>query len=143
MRPQNGLLYFLGKETHSEIKSWKSSRIPTKKVTTTTVNPGNRRGFCVCGQISSIFHCSSFFVIFLFLIFFIFSFFHFFHFSLFFPFFQFFKFSLFLFFSFSSFPFLSFFRFLHFSVFSVFFLFLCLLLFWVLRNPIFFWPQLL
>ena len=26
---------------------WKSSMILTKKVTTTTVNPGNRRGFCV------------------------------------------------------------------------------------------------
>ena len=26
-------------------KPWKSSRILTKKVTTTTVNPGNRRGF--------------------------------------------------------------------------------------------------
>ena len=38
---------FLGKETHSETKSWKSSRILKKKVTTTTVNPGNRRGFCV------------------------------------------------------------------------------------------------
>ena len=38
---QNGLLIFLGKETHSETKSWKSSRILTKKVTTTTVNPGN------------------------------------------------------------------------------------------------------
>ena len=45
--PQNGLLIFLGKETHSEKKSWKSSKILTKKVTTTTVNPGNRRGFCV------------------------------------------------------------------------------------------------
>ena len=45
--PQNGLLIFLGKETHSETKSWKSSRNLTKKVTTTTVNPGNRRGFCV------------------------------------------------------------------------------------------------
>ena len=28
----------------------KSSRILTKKVTTTTVNPGNRRGFCVRRQ---------------------------------------------------------------------------------------------
>ena len=45
--PQNGLLIFIGKETHSETKSWKSSRILTKKVTTTTVNHGNRRGFCV------------------------------------------------------------------------------------------------
>ena len=44
---QNGLLIFLGKETHSETKSWKSSRILMKKVTTTTVNPANRRGFCV------------------------------------------------------------------------------------------------
>ena len=45
--PQNGLLIFLWKETHSETNSWKSSRILTKKVTTTTVNPGNRGGFCV------------------------------------------------------------------------------------------------
>ena len=29
--PKNGLLIFLGKETHSETKSWKSSRILTKK----------------------------------------------------------------------------------------------------------------
>ena len=40
------MLIFLGKETHSETKSWKSSRTLTKSVTTTTVNPGNRRGFC-------------------------------------------------------------------------------------------------
>ena len=44
---QNGLLIFFGKETHSETKSWKSSRILIKKVAITTVNPGNRRGFCV------------------------------------------------------------------------------------------------
>ena len=31
MTPQNGLLIFLGKETHSETKSWKSSRILTNK----------------------------------------------------------------------------------------------------------------
>ena len=37
---------FPRKETHSETKSWKSLRILTKKVTT-TVNHGNRRGFCV------------------------------------------------------------------------------------------------
>ena len=42
---QNGLLNFLWKETHSETKSWKSSRTLTKKVTTTTVNLGNCRGF--------------------------------------------------------------------------------------------------
>ena len=47
VRPQNGLLIFLGKQTHSETKSWKSYRILTKKVTTTTVNPGNRGGFCM------------------------------------------------------------------------------------------------
>ena len=46
VRPQNGLLIFLWKETHSETKSWTSSRILTKKVTTTTANLGNRRGFC-------------------------------------------------------------------------------------------------
>ena len=71
MRPQNGLLIFLLKETHSETKSWKSSRILTKKVTTTTVNLGNRRGFCV----SIHFFIFSFFIIFLhFFRFFIFSF---------------------------------------------------------------------
>ena len=37
----------LGTVTHSETNSWKSSRISTKKVTTTTVTPGNRQGFCV------------------------------------------------------------------------------------------------
>ena len=60
--PQNGLLILIGKETHSETKSWKWLRILTKKVTTTTVNRGNRRGFCVSIQFSSFFHCSSFFV---------------------------------------------------------------------------------
>ena len=42
---KNGLFIFLGKETHSETKSWKSSKILTKKITTTTtttVNLGNR-----------------------------------------------------------------------------------------------------
>ena len=64
----------------------------TKKITTTTVNPGNSRGFCVCE--SKFLHCSfffssfsfifSFFLLFHFLHFSIFSFFscfHFFHFS--------------------------------------------------------------
>ena len=32
MRPQNGLLIFLGTETLSETKSWTSSRILTKKI---------------------------------------------------------------------------------------------------------------
>ena len=31
LTPQNGLLIFLGKETHSETKSWKSSRIFNEK----------------------------------------------------------------------------------------------------------------
>ena len=70
---QNGLLIFLWKETHSETKSWKSSRILTKKVTTTTVNPGKRRGFCVCVCESKFLHISSFF--FFIFHFFIFSFF--------------------------------------------------------------------
>ena len=52
---QNGLLIFLGKETHSETKSWKSSRILTNKVTTTTVNPANRLLF-------SFFHFFIFFI---------------------------------------------------------------------------------
>ena len=45
--PKRVVDFPLERETHSETKSWKSSRILTKKVTTTTVNPGNRRGFCV------------------------------------------------------------------------------------------------
>ena len=54
-------------------KIMKSSRILTKKVTTTTVNPGNRRGFCVWIHF---FHFSFFFhhfYPFLFRFFFIFS----------------------------------------------------------------------
>ena len=81
------MLIFLGKETHSETTSWKSSRISTKKVTTTTVNPGNRRDFACESKFlhfSSCFHhCSSFFSFFSFSFFFPFFlrlFFHFFHF---------------------------------------------------------------
>ena len=111
VRPQNGLLIFLGKETHSETTSWKSSRILSKKVTTTTVNFGNRRGFCVWIQFFSFsfffHHFSSFF-----LFFFIFSFFHFYLFS-FFHFFLFYHFFIYLIFSF--FHFLHFLSFFHFS----------------------------
>ena len=117
--PQNGVLIFLGKETHSETKSWKSSRILTKKVTTTTVNPGNRRGFCVSIQISSFFFLfSSFFFIFSFFS----SFFHFFicfQFFLFLIFFMFFIFFIFSFFHFSSFSLV----FYHFHSFSFIFIF--------------------
>ena len=45
--PKMGLLMFFWTNTHSENKSWKSLRISLKKVTTTTANPGNERGFCV------------------------------------------------------------------------------------------------
>ena len=118
------LLIFFWKETHSETKSWKSSRILTKKVTTTTVNPGNRRGFCVWIHFFSFFFLfSSFSTFFRF-------FFSFFHFSFFFNFFLFLSFSIiffhFLSFSFIFFPFLSFFIiFFHFlSFFIIFFHFL-------------------
>ena len=56
VRPQNGLLIFLGKETHSETNSWKSSRI-------LRLNP-------------NVFIFLSFIIISLHFIFFIFSFFH-------------------------------------------------------------------
>ena len=45
--PKRVVDFLLERDTHSETKSWKSLMILTKKVTTTTVNPGNRRGFCV------------------------------------------------------------------------------------------------
>ena len=105
--PQNGMLIFLAKETHSETKSWKSSRILTNKVTTTTVNPGNRRGFCVWIHFSIFL---SFFIIFLYF----FDFFHFFIFSSFFHFFFFFLKKFFHFFSF----FVHFFTFMFFQCFS-------------------------
>ena len=44
LHPTRVVDFPLGKR-HSEKKSWKSSMILTKKITTTTVNPGNRRGF--------------------------------------------------------------------------------------------------
>ena len=87
MRPQNGLLIFLWKETHSETKSWKSSRISTKKITTATVNPGNRRDFACETNFLHFFivhHFSSFFDFFIFHFFSFFPFFsfvYFFHFS--------------------------------------------------------------
>ena len=102
MTPQNGLLSFLCKETHSETKSWKSSRI-------LRVNP--------------IFHFSFFFIIFLHFSFFskkkrFFSFFHYLSFI-----FHFFNFSIFHFFMFFIFSFFfSVFHFLSFSL-SFFFLF--------------------
>ena len=58
--PQNGLLMILWKETHSETKSWKSSRISTKKVTTTT-------GF----MFVLFFHCFIYFIILFFFNFFL------------------------------------------------------------------------
>ena len=136
---QNGLLIFLWKETHSETKSWTSSGILTKKVTTTTVNPGNRRDFACeskffhvsfffhhfspCFRLFFIFHF--FFFSFFFHVFIFFFFFHFFIFShlfIFFFFFHFFMFfSFFHFFSIFHFPSFSF-MFLHFPSFSFIFL---------------------
>ena len=49
---------FLRKNTFRKQKSWKSSRILSEKVTTTTANSENRRGFCVSSF-------SSFFISFL------------------------------------------------------------------------------
>ena len=57
---------FLLETTHSENKSWKSSRISQKQVTT-TANPGNRPDFRVKPQTFEIFRdftCSSFFFMF-------------------------------------------------------------------------------
>ena len=80
--PQNGLLIFHWKETHSENMIF--FRISSNIVTTTTANPGNRRRFCVgIFKVFAIFlfffcfffiflHFSSFFI----WLFFIFSFFH-------------------------------------------------------------------
>ena len=131
----NGLLIFLWKETHSETKSWKSSRISTEKVTT-TVNPGKRRGFCVWSQISSF---SFFFHHFLHILHFL-SFFHFFHFFICFSFCSFFIFQFFSFFHFSS--------FFHFISFCVMFFFFFLFFFFLsfsfsllgAQNLIFFGP---
>ena len=81
MTSQNG---FLSKETHSGTTSWKSSRILTKKVATTTVNPGVVEDF---GCESTFLHFSFFFHhVSTFLVFFhfsCFSFLHFFHFCIF------------------------------------------------------------
>ena len=123
MTPQNGLLIFRGKETHPETKSWKSSRILTKKITTTTINPGIVEDF----PCEPKFLHSSLFVSIIFLHFSLFLFFFFiFSFFSFFSFFHFLSFSFisfhFLSFSFIFFPFLSFsFIFFHFLSFSVIF----------------------
>ena len=84
MTPQNGLLIFIWKETHSETKSWKSSSIltnsynsngkPWKSSRILRVNPN----FLI---FSFFHHFSAFFVFFIFSLFFIFSFFHFLSFS--------------------------------------------------------------
>ena len=134
LHPKTGLLIFLGKEKHIPKQNHGTCRgFLTKKVTTTTVNPGNRRGFCVCIHISPFF--LSFFMIFLyfFVFFFIFIFAFFLHFSFFL---HFFIFSFFIFLYFLScssifFHFLTFsfiflhfpsfsFIFFHFSIFSIF-----------------------
>ena len=60
---QNCLLIFVWKKTFRK-QSWKSSKILSKKVTTTTANPGNRRGFCVgVFNVLFMFYCFSFFCI--------------------------------------------------------------------------------
>ena len=147
MRPQNGLLIFVGKETHSETKSWKSSKISTKSYNNNG-KPWKSSGIL---RVKPNFFIALHFFIFHFknLLFFIFS--CFFNFSFFFHFFIFFQFSFFFhffFFQFSS-IFLNFHNVFLLSLFllyfvSCFFFFLFFFfLFWVVRCPIFFWPQLL
>ena len=86
VRPQNGLFIFLRKETHSETKSWKSSRI-------LRLNPFFKN--FVSFSFLSFFHFFQFFIFLHFLSFFshsffhFLSFFHFFNFSFFFIFFHF------------------------------------------------------
>ena len=99
-----------------------------EKVTTTTVNPGNRGGFCVWKP--------NFFILSLFIIFVIFSFFHFFSFSFSFIFLSF----SFIFFHFLSFHFLSF-SFIFCHVLSFFFFFFCSFSFCRGLKIFFFRPQ--
>ena len=61
---QNWLLIFSGKETHSKKHSWKSSKISSKKVTTTTANLENEDFACEA-KFLHFSSCSSLFVIFL------------------------------------------------------------------------------
>ena len=75
MTTQNGLLIFLWKETHSETKSWKSSRILTKSYNNNGKPWKSSRILRVNPIFSFFFLFSSFFSIFCFS-----SFFHFFHF---------------------------------------------------------------
>ena len=137
MTSQNGLLIFLGKETHSETKSCKSSRIFNEKSYNNNGKPWKSSRILRVNPMFSFFfffnHFSPFFLFF--------SFFHFFIFSIFrifscFPFFHFFHFShLFMFFSFSLLFCFLFFQFFLFFCFSIFFhlRFVVLLLFPVVR----------
>ena len=83
LHPQNGLFIFLGKETHSETKSWKSSRILTKKSYKNNGKPWKSSRIL---RVNPNFFIFSLFIIFCFFRFFSFSsfFFIFFHFSFFF-----------------------------------------------------------
>ena len=90
MRPQNVLLIFIGKETHSETKSWKSSRILSKKSYNNNGKPwkpsrilrANPNFFIFLSFFIIFLHCFRFFLFFSFSLF-SFSFFSFFHFLLF------------------------------------------------------------
>ena len=64
---KTGCWFSSGKETNSETNSWNSSRISTKKDTTSTVNLGNRRGFCLWIQFFSFFSFFHWFHFFFFL----------------------------------------------------------------------------
>ena len=63
VRPQNGLLIVLGKETHSETKSWKSSTISTKQNYNNNGKPWKSSRILRVQPNFLFFHCSSFFVI--------------------------------------------------------------------------------
>ena len=76
MRPQNGLLVFLGKETHSETKSWKSSRISYEESYNNNGKPWKSSRILSVNPKFFIFFLSFFH----FFSFFFFSIFHFFHF---------------------------------------------------------------
>ena len=138
MTPQNGLFIFLGKETHSETKSWKLSRIsPKNSYNNNNGKPWKSLRILRVKPNFFIFHCSSFFSIFSFFFFFIFSFFHFFLFI--FCFFIYFIFSFFLFFFFFFFIiFLHFFVFSHFFIFFIFFHFVHVLQFFFFFIPFIF-----
>ena len=67
LTPQNGLLIFPGKETHSETKSWKSPRILTTKSYNNNGKSWKSSRILRVNPFFSIFHFSFFFIFFHFL----------------------------------------------------------------------------